>query len=890
MRKIALTAIILVFISAAAYTQSAEWYIDKPIHEIRFTGLNNIDESELSGITEQFINKKFTDTLFWDLQSKLYALNYFESFDANALPVDDNRDRVIIEFSVTERPLIKSIVIRGNKRITKTKILEVTILKKDDILNNAKVRIDETAIAELYIEEGYPDVKVESSVEDSSDTGYVDLFFNITEGTQTRIDIISFSGNSFASDSTLKGQLESKQQSLFSKGIFQQGLIEKDKAAIEKYYFDSGYIDMKVVDVVINDVEKEKEDDRNYIEIIFYIEEGEQWTFGGFSFEGNILFSTEELLSVTTLKSGSKLNKSRLEADFMKIGDMYYNDGYIYNAISTEELRDEQTNEISFKMIIDEKSRAHIENIIITGNEKTKDYVILREIPLEVGDVFSKSAIMQGLNNLYNTRYFSSVVPDMPYGSELGLMDLVINVEEQNTTDIQFGLTFTAAAGSIPVIGFLKWNDSNFLGEGRNISIGTELSPTSQELSLGFRDSWLFEQRISAGLDFSISHDQYTEVPQDIMLPVFNLDPDDYEQVVPDPYDGHWVWADDTTDDYGSHTAGDAVDTDNYSDATLATMSDDGDIETDYDYAMNNGESIDSDYLMDYESYTVSLAGSGGYTFITPVGKVSLGTGLSTSLSKINYNSSLYRPYDKDIRDALGTISLTDKLWLTASWDTRDLYYSPTKGFILKETFTYTGGFLFGSKHYMKTTTDADAYFKLFDFPVTEDWNFSTVLGLHGQYSMILPQFGYFDTDYDGNRDTWKWSTVATRSDLLYYDGIFVARGWGTNYDNKALLDLVIDFTTPIAPGMLSWNSFLSGSSVWTEPEDVLDMSLSDFYFSLGTGLQIDIPSFPISFFLVKRAKIVDGAIEWQAGDYFGNTDNETSGIDFVITFDLDYF
>ena len=66
---------------------------------------------------------------------------------------------------------------------------------------------------------------------------------------------------------------------------------------------------------------------------------------------------------------------------------------------------------------------------------------------------------MQGLNNLYNTQYFSSVIPETPYGSEQGLMDLVINVEEQNTTDIQFGLTFTAQAGTIPIIGFLKWND-----------------------------------------------------------------------------------------------------------------------------------------------------------------------------------------------------------------------------------------------------------------------------------------------------------------------------------------------------------------------------------------------------------------------------------------------
>ena len=878
MRKVLLTAIILIlFISAAdIYGQAADWYVGKPIHEIKFSGLNNIDENELKGITDQFLNKTFTDTLFWDLQSKLYSLNYFDSFTANALPLDDKRDRVIIEFTVTERPLINAIIIRGNISITKTKILEVTTLKKDDILNNARIRMDETAIADLYIEEGYPDVSVTSNVEDSTKTGFVDLFFTVTEGSQTRVDSISFSGNTFASDTTLKGKLESKEESFFSKGIFQDGLVEKDKAAIEKYYHDSGYIDMKIIDVVINRVEKEKETERNYVELIFYIEEGKLWTFGGFKFSGNTLFSDEELLEKTKSKPGTSINKSKLEADFMIIGDTYYNDGYIYNNISTDELRDKKTNEISFTVVIEEKSRAHIENIIITGNEKTKDYVILREIPLEVGDVFSKSAIMQGLNNLYNTRYFSSVVPDMPYGSELGLMDLVINVEEQNTTDIQFGLTFTAAAGSIPIVGFLKWNDSNFLGEGKNINVGLEISPATQKVSFGFKNNWLFDRRLSGGIDFSISHDQYTSVPQDIMFPVFSIDDEDDPVVVPDPYDGHWVDAD----------TGQALDV-----TPTQAQIDAGDVLTDYDYAVKNGETIDSSYLMDYESVTMSLSGSGGYTFITPVGRVALGTGLSTSLSYAYYDPTLYRPYDKDIRDSLDKIVLADKLWATATWDTRDLTYSPTSGFIMKETLTYTGGFLFGNKHYIKTSTDADFYFKLFDLPVTEDWSFSTILGLHGQYSMILPQFGYFDTNDDDILDSWGWDTVATRGDLLYFDGMFTARGWGTNYDNKALLDLVMDFTTPISPGMLSWNSFLSSSAVWAEPSEVLDMSLNDFYFSLGTGVQIDIPSFPISFFLVKRAKFSDNVLEWQHGSYFGTSDTtDNSGLDFVITFDLDYF
>ena len=879
MRRVLLTVILLILIlSTAAFGQSAEWYVDKPISEIKFLGLTNIDQSELDGVTDQFIGQNFTDTLFWDLQSKLYSLNYFEGFTANAVPADDSKQSVIIEFTVTERPLIKSIILRGNLSLSKTKLLEVIALKEDDIVNNARIRIDETAIKELYIEEGYPDVSVESRVDETDEPGYVELFFNIIEGSQVRVESITFSGNTFASDNTLKGQLESKEQSFLSKGIFQEGLIEKDKAAIEKYYYDSGYLDMKIIDVVISEVKTDENEERNYVDIVFYLDEGEQWIFGGFSFEGNTLYTDEELLDSTASNPGKSVNKSRLESDFIAIGDVYYNDGYIYNNIATQEIRNDETNEISFNIVIEEKNRAHIENIIISGNEKTKDYVILRELPLEVGDVFSKSAIMTGLNNLYNTQYFSSVIPDMPYGSEVGLMDLVINVEEQNTTDIQFGLTFTASTGTIPILGFLKWNDSNFLGQGQDISVGLEVSPTSQEVSFGFTDNWLFEQRLSAGIDLSFSHDQYTSVPQDILQPVFNIENDDTDSdgihVVPDPYDGHWVWAE-TAD---GHNAGDAFDGE-----PTAEQIDEEVVLTDYDYDMANDVDIPDEYLMDYESYTISLSGSGGYTFHTPVGRFSLSAGLSTALSYVYYDPTIYRPYDKDIRDSWDNWLVTDKLRLTAGWDTRDLIYSPTKGFIFKETLTYTGGLLFGDKHYIKTQTDADAYFKLFDFPVTEDWNFSTVLGLHGQYSMILPQYRY----YDG---AWGWGTEAV-NDLLYYDGMFLARGWGTDYDNKSLLDLVVDFTTPLFPGLLSLNTFLSGTAVWEEISDMSSMSLDDYLFSLGIGLQIDMPSFPISFFVVKRGKFENDVFDIQHGATFGTADEtDDTGIDFVITFDLDYF
>ncbi len=886
MRKIIISAVLILLTAAFAFGQELEWYVNKPIKDVTFSGLNHINPSELEGITSQFKGKTFSDTLFWDLQSKLYALNYFETFTANALPGNDEQTEVIIEFTVTERPLVDKIILSGNKSVNKNDIMDVILTKKDDILNKARIRMDTEAIKNLYTDEGYPDAEIENSISSADTNGLVDITFAIVEGSQTRIKNISFSGNTFASENTLKGQLKSKQQSFFTTGIYKESRIEEDKAALLKYYMDSGYIDAKILDVAVEEAEDDSEE-RNYVNITFYIEEGAQWKFGGFSFSGNTLFTDEELLKQVSSKPGSILNRTKLESDYMLISDKYYNDGYIYNTISRQETRNEQTKEISYKVTISELSRAHIENIIVKGNEKTKEYVILREIPLEVGDIFSKSAIMQGLNNLYNTRYFTSVIPEMPYGSESGLMDLVINVEEDNTTDIQFGMTFTSTESSLPIIGFLKWTDTNFLGEGNALSVGVELSTATQEVTFSWDDGWLFDQRISAGVDFSISHNLYSSVPQDVMYPIFDIDDDDNIFVVPDPFDGHLVWASDASDN--SYSAGEALTdaelTALEASGELQTLIDEGDVLTDYDYAVSQSETIGSEYLMSYESFDFSLGGNAGYSWHTPYGRLGVGTGASTTLSYAQYDSSIYRPYDKTIRDALDTWQFVNKLWTTASWDTRDLTYSPTKGYQIKETLTYTGGFLFGSRHYIKTKTDVDAYFKLFDISLSEEFNLSMVMGLHSQFSMILDQFYY-----DSSSGSWTTDTVATRSDLLYFDGMFIARGWGYNYDNKVLWDNVIDFTTPVAPGMLSWVNFFSSTAVWDEVSDLSGISLDDFYFSFGTGLQVDIPSFPISFFLAKRFNFdSEGTFQWQQGDLFAG-DSETGGLDFVVSFDLDYF
>jgi outer membrane protein insertion porin family len=182
---------------------AAEWYTDKTIEEIRFSGLKNISESELESITSEYIGKTFTDDTFWDLQGKLYALDYFDDLLPNALPGNsglskfDPENTVIIEFNVVERAVVKKIRISGNKNIRKNQILDVVLLKPGDIINNTKIKLDEDSIKTLYVEKGFPDITVTGEQKEKNEDYEAEIVFTIEEGEQTKIQEIRFSGNSF---------------------------------------------------------------------------------------------------------------------------------------------------------------------------------------------------------------------------------------------------------------------------------------------------------------------------------------------------------------------------------------------------------------------------------------------------------------------------------------------------------------------------------------------------------------------------------------------------------------------------------------------------------------------------------------------------------------------
>jgi outer membrane protein insertion porin family len=825
-------------------TQEAdpEWYLGKPIRDIVFSGLKNISPSELDGLMNPFKGRIFTDAIFWEITGRLYALEYFDYIEPSTHRTSAAGNDVVIRFTVVERPVISRINFVGNSGLRRGELMDIISSKVTDVLNLAKVRADREAIINKYIEKGYPNVAVTTSEVASAD-GAVTLVFNITEGNKITITRIEFQGNSRFSNNTLRAQLSLKAKSLLNDGAFQEAKLLEDREAIVKYYNDRGFIDAAVRDVTRVLTE---EGEGTSMVLTFLIDEGSEFKFGGISFEGNVIFSSEQLQRLVLSRVDDVINMTRLVNDLQRVADLYFENGYIFNSITHSSERNNQTNVISYKITIIERSRAYIENIIILGNEKTRSNVILREIPLEPGDVFSKAKVMQAMRNLYNLQYFSMIIPDTLQGSTEYLMDLVFNLEEQPTTDIQFGLTFTGSADptTFPISGLFKWHDRNLLGTGNEL--GAELNSSvidTTSFSLNYLQRWAFGLPLSLGMDFSVNHTSRLALNNSQAPFFYGTEPGAF----PDGFQS-------------------------------------------YEEYINRSRTPTREYLMDYEQLYLSLGLSTGYRWSTFMGIFGINGGVRFGILRNSYDEEIFRPFDPVLREGNRTFIPKNSFWFALTLDQRDIFYDPSRGYYLQNRFGVFGFFNNEREHFFRNDTKAQYYLTLFNLPVSERWSFKCVFAIHAGLSFIARQ------PFRGDPTR----AFVEDANKLAIDGMFIGRGWtGEFRDNRGLmlLDSWVELRFPLVPGLLALDLFFDMAGVekdegyyfGTGRDEKPNFTEEQLRFSFGGGLRFTIPQFPIRLSLAKCFQIKDGAVVWKQGNLFADPARPNSGIDLVVSFALSY-
>ena len=826
-------AVFLLAVSVFAYAQSDEWYQGKPIRDIIFSGLKNISQKEIDDLMNPYKGRVYSDNIFMEIQGKLYALEYFDRLEPTLLRANSEGNEVIIRFTVTERPTISRINFVGISGLRRHELMDVITSKVRDIHNQAKVRTDIEAIINKYKEKGYPNAVVTVSEAASGDSNII-LNFHITENNRISISKIEFQGNEKFKSNTLRNQLSLKAKSLLNDGAFNEAKLQADRETITRYYSDRGFIDAVVRDVTTT---IDNTDNKTNMVLTFMIEEGHEFRFGGVTFEGNIIFATEQLEKLIYSRKGDIVNMTRVEMDLQRVADLYFENGYIFNSLVRNPNKDNFNLTLSYNIIIVEISRAYIENIIVLGNTKTKEHVITREIPMEPGDVFSKAKVMDAMRNLYNLQFFSMVIPDTVPGSTENLMDLIITVEEQPTIDLQFGLTFSGNADpdTFPISGMLKLNNRNIGGTGNEL--GAEINSSvidTTSVSGNYLHRWVLGLPLSLGIDVSANYTRRFATMNNggPNNPIFNGD-EDYAYP-----DGFYS--------YGEYRA--------------------------------NNFTPTKDYLMQYNQWYLSMGLSTGYRWPTFLGNFGINGGVRMGIIRVSYDE-IYRPFDPALRDGNNVWVPKNSVWLSFSLDQRDIFYDPSRGYYLYERIGYYGLLENEREHYMRSDSKIQFFHTLFNVPVTDSWNFKCVFAISGGLSLIFQQFGRDEpTIEDANK--------------VSVDGMFVGRGWSEAYRYKGLLllDSWVELRFPLVRGILAWDFFFDAAGVDNPEGSYFDnFGIENIRFSYGGGFRFTMPQFPIRLSLAKRFTIEDGKINWRRGALFGDSDDPSKGMDLVMSFVMSY-
>ena len=666
-----------------------DWYKDKEIVSFKFKGLRAVQASDLSGIFSKYKGQKFSDEIYLEILQHLYDLDYFIDIQPQAVPADPSYSYVRLEFFFVEKPFVKKIKFTGNNAVRSGTLLEKCALKKDTIYNEDKLRSDTLSIRAFYLEKGYSNINVSTNVEEDKEDNSVSVEYVVNEGMQTVVSKIFFEGNEKIADKVLKKVLATKEAGIIRSGAFQESMIENDKELIKFYYGEKGYINGHIENIR-QEIDPESDDVKQRIILTYIIYEGEQFVYEGVNFTGNRIFKTDELEAKIKLEKGDVFNLKRLEMGYNAIADLYFENGYSATQISKKDIVDETARTIKYEIEIKESKRSHVENVIIRGNTKTKDYVIMRELLFTSGDVFSKKRFFNSLRNIYNLRYFSSIVPDVKPGSEDGLLDVILNVEETSTANIQFGITFSGVsdANTFPMSIFLQWEERNLVGRGSELSANVTAGPDKQSATLGYTENWFLGLPLAVGFELSATHKQEFSF-QDI-LPPFG---------VPDPYP--------SLDDYKA-------------DISLAEA-----------------------YKMKYDRAEFGFGINSSYRWYPLFATLTLRGGINFNLVKNFYDASLYRPFDEAIRHQREAWRFSNNLWTRFSVDNRDFVYDPSKGWFLSQQFSFFGIFpKIESEYFFRSETKGELYFTLLDYPVAESWHLKFVLAFYSGFSFQVPTTG----------------------------------------------------------------------------------------------------------------------------------------------------
>ncbi len=473
---------------------------------IKFVGTANVNEQVVRANMQIREGGEFDEVILdRDIRS-LYRTGLFEFIEVKQEAVNPQTFNLVIE--VTPKFRVLAVKFEGNQKVKSSRLEKEAKVKANQALDERQIKEDQEKLREYYQKAGYNQVSISYTIERDRVGGFGTVIFKIKEGAKVKISDIKFVGNKNVTARKLRGVIETKKWWMFSwltgSGRFKDDQFEDDLDKLRDSYRELGFLDVDIPQdkVLFNYPTPDK------LVLVINITEGRQYRVGEISFTGNKLFDSALLKRVVRQKTGVVFVPSKLDKDRERLDDFYGKDGYLDTRVSLTRKPNLGTGAIDVEYKIVESEKFNVESIVIEGNTKTKSTVILRELVLGPGDVFSTVLMKISQLRLENTRFFESTNVAPQETNIPGRRNMRISVHEGRTGNLTFGAGFSSLEratlfAEVSQSNFDLFNRRSFFqGDGQKFRLRMQLGSLSSEVVLSFEEPWLFQKQL--GLGFSI--------------------------------------------------------------------------------------------------------------------------------------------------------------------------------------------------------------------------------------------------------------------------------------------------------------------------------------------------------------------------------------------------
>jgi outer membrane protein insertion porin family len=396
-----------------------------------------------------------------------------------------------------EDPLVSAVLFEGNQGLSDAQLIAMVDVASRGIANPSVLASDAESIRLAYEQKGYANVSVGYRLE-ASDGGRVRVIFEVNEGLRTGIAAINFTGNNSIDAGTLKSVILTKESHLlswlFRDDAYDPNKVNVDKELIRVYYANRGFPDAVVTSVVA-----EYDAGRNAYFLSFTIDEGDRYAFGEVSIETSIPgLNADALTSAIRTHEGSRYSLADLEQTQADMAFEATQQGYPFADVRPRINRDITGRIFHVTYLVDEGPRVYVERIDISGNVKTRDFVIRRELGFVEGDPFNRSMVTRAKAAIEGLGYFNTVGIDLQPGSSADQVHILIVVDEASTGDYGATLGWASDQG---VLGEVSLTERNFLGRGQYLRIAVGASMSGRTFDFSFTEPRFMGLKVSAGVD-----------------------------------------------------------------------------------------------------------------------------------------------------------------------------------------------------------------------------------------------------------------------------------------------------------------------------------------------------------------------------------------------------